>query len=138
MKLYDITQTILSLASIEPTINFVKEGDIYKILNNGDVSYPCCVLTQQQHTYDNLEGQITYNFNVFFVDRLLEDESNKLQGQSWATSCITNLCRRLEEAGVGIIDTVNINVFSESFEALCCGAYATLSITVDDESECAI
>lgn len=87
MKLYQITKIIEKLASLEH-INSVYEGDIYELNSRQDVEYPAFVITQGQHINNYNDSNFTINYNVFFVDRLLDDKSNELEIQNWATEAI--------------------------------------------------
>lgn len=79
MKLYDVVTTILHLASIDPTISFIEEGDIYELNNQQDIDYPAFVLTQNTHNGNLTTDQTTFRFTLFAVDRQTEDGRNKLE-----------------------------------------------------------
>lgn len=127
MTLKEIVNSIVSIAKAQPNVNSTFVGDIYELNHYNDVDYSAFVVTQQQHNINNEEGYIAYNFNLFYVDRLTADESNRLDVQSTAISFLNAVIADLEMLGL-IINDYTINTFNEKFNDVCAGAYATLAI----------
>ena len=68
MKLYDVVNEILQVASAQPSVRTSLEGSVYQLNETKDVLYGAFVATQGQHTME--DGFIRYNFTLFYVDRL--------------------------------------------------------------------
>lgn len=131
MTLYTLITNIQNLAKMEPNIGFITQGDIYSLNHIQDVVYPAFVITQAQHTGSYYNEYENYNITMFLVDRLVEDKSNELDVQSWANTCIQNILHRIEETNLGIVgDVFTVQTFTEKFDSLCAGAYATINIRV--------
>lgn len=130
MKLYEIINTLQQIASAQPAVNNVFEGSVYQLNELKDIKYASVVISQEQHTQDR--DFITYNFNIFYVDRLTADGSNKLSVQSTALDVLANIVLAMDELG---FDFTNIyyNTFTQRFEAECAGAYATVSFLAPAE-----
>lgn len=133
MNLYEIVNKIKEISKAQPNIQLCEEGDIYKLNESAGIEYPAIIITQTQHNKSILDDYITYNFNIFYVDRLTSDYNNKLDVQSQGIQVLKNVFRLLENQNIGILNqTINFNTFTERFEAECAGAYAALSINVLD------
>lgn len=131
MTLYTLITNIQNLAKMEPNIGFITQGDIYSLNHIQDVVYPAFVITQAQHTGSYYNEYENYSITMFLVDRLVEDKSNELDVQSWANTCIQNILHRIEETNLGIVgDVFTVQTFTEKFDSLCAGAYATINIRV--------
>ena len=129
MSLYSTTNKILSLCREEPNIFEAAEGSIYDYLNGRmDVAYPVMVLTQQQHLQDmSISTDFdTWTFQLFYVDRLTSDKSNRLQVQSTGLQSIRNVLNKLKQETDILSNTYT--TFTERFESLCAGAYAEFSM----------
>lgn len=137
MNLYELTKNIQSLAYLDH-VNFNEAGDVYELNKRMDIKYPAFILSEDTHRYNYSEGVEYYNFNVFFVDRLTENKANELNVKNWANRACVNLVKNITEKMPGaIISTeTNINTFTERFESLCAGAFANITLRVDEECVC--
>lgn len=136
MTLYKVIETIKMLALKHPNINSAYEGNIYDIMNaNPGQKYASVVLTQQQHTQDDIYEH--YNFNIFYVDRLVGNmEDNRLQIQSTGKNMLSNIIKAFCEEFDAECDTINFHTFTERFADECAGAYATITIDMVKEINC--
>ncbi len=100
-------------------------GDIYNINHLQEVKYPAVIVTNSTHT--SKSDYITYNFNIFYVDRLTADKSNKLDVQSMATISLNNALQVLDD-GYIVNDNWEIHTFEEKFNDVCAGAYINVGI----------
>lgn len=133
MTLYSLIKNIEALAQAQPNISFVGTGDIYELNKTPDISYPAVVISQTSHNKSSLNEYETYGLNIFAVDRLTSASENRLDIQSWADMLLKTLITLIEENNLGIIiDDVVIYPFTERFESLCAGAYATIRIRIDN------
>lgn len=136
MTLYTVIETIKMLALKHPNINSAYEGNIYDIMNaNPGQKYASVVLTQQQHTQDDIYEH--YNFNIFYVDRLVGNmEDNRLQIQSTGKNMLSNIIKAFCEEFDAECDTINFHTFTERFADECAGAYCTITIDMVKEINC--
>ena len=135
MTLRQIVNIFLAVADEQPNISLTGEGDIYRILNEPkDDQYCAFVITQGRHTWQ--DGWNYFTLNLFYVDRLLEDDSNRLETQSTAISVLKNIILRVFEIIDNEVPKVYFNVFTEKFNSLTAGAYATITVPVNDEWLC--
>ena len=130
MKLKEIVGNIVDIAKVHPNINSTWVGDVYELNHYNDVDYCAFVITQQQHNINNEEGYVTYNFNLFYVDRLTSDESNRLDVQSAGVSFLMSMVDKIEELQV-VVDDYTITTFNERFNDVCAGAYLNIAIRVN-------
>lgn len=129
MNLYEITKNIEKLASAEH-VSSIYEGDIYDLNKQQDIRYPVFVITQQSHA-GSTNDKIKIGYNLFFVDRLLEDKSNQLEIQDWAIRATENVIEGITAANLGYVsDNYTINTFTERFDSLCAGAVCQMQVNV--------
>lgn len=130
MNLYNTIQKVLNTASSHILVNEVGEGDIYEYLNSGEHKYPCVFLT----VTSVVDNEYTRNINgtLFYVDRLLANQSNKTSIQSVAVSVLRDMLQALNVD----VDTIEYNTFTEKFTDLCAGAYVDCQIPIDFTSLC--
>jgi hypothetical protein len=130
MNLYNTIQKVLNTASSHILVNEVGEGDIYEYLNSGEHKYPCVFLT----VTSVVDNEYTRNINgtLFYVDRLLANQSNKTSIQSVAVSVLRDMLQALNVD----VDTIEYNTFTEKFTDLGAGAYVDCQIPIDFTSLC--
>lgn len=84
----------------------------------------------------------TYQLTLFFIDRLLEDNSNDMDIQSTAIEVLKNLIKKAAEQDgvVAVSDEYTITLFvdTEKFKDRCSGAYATVEFSIKNDSTCII
>ena len=130
MTLYEVTKMIEKIADAQPNINsIVKSGDIYDLNKNEfEQNYSAFCLTQRNHTF---EGDFaTYNFVMYYVDRLTLDEENKLDIQSSGCNVLIKIINDIEKTGLVSITYGDITTFTTRFTSTCAGAYIYLGVTV--------
>ena len=88
------------------------------------------------------ENWTTYAVSIFYVSRLLEDNSNEMDIQSTAVEVLKNIIRKIRNINgvTDISDEYSINVFVEyeKFADRCTGAYATVEISVVNDTICEV
>lgn len=135
MTLKEIFDGLNDIAVSQPDINdIVKSGNIYDLNSEREAKYSVFCATQGTHSYDFTNGYNTFNFILYYVDRLQSDGDNKIEVQSTAIETLKNIIRTFSNKYDVDITTASFEVFTESFSSLCAGAYATISIEVDDEN----
>lgn len=136
MTLKYIVDTIKSIALLQPNVRTATEGDVYDVLNgNPNVKYSVFHITQNAHKQqDNIDY---YSFNLFYIDRLLNDYSNKLQIQSVGKELISNILKTLDETFDTETSNITFQPFTERFNDLCSGVYANVTISCVNDVSCA-
>lgn len=136
MTLYQIVEGLKSIALTHPNIRTAKNGNVYDIMNtNPSIKYGVFVLSQTTHrTNDRFDY---YGFNMFFIDRLVDDlESNRLQIQSIAKQLIGNIIMTFCEAYDVDFPTITYHPFTQKFKDETAGMYATFEFEIIRDCNC--
>lgn len=132
MTLYKLIQDVCNLGKAQPNISFVSQGDIYQLNHNQDIDYPAFIVTQGTHTGSDYDEE-QFTLTLFAVDRLVSDKSNEIDVQSWANDVLMDVTRKIEEFYIGTVQPgFKIQTFTEKFDSLCAGAYATIAVTIEN------
>ena len=131
MKYKEIIKIIKNISLALPDVQSFYTGDVYEVNADQSVKYSSIVLTNQEHSFDNINDKFQYNFILFYIDRLTDDEANRTDVHTAAVSALKAIVRHLEDYDV-IINDFKFNLFRERFNDSCAGAYATLSVDVED------
>lgn len=130
MKYRELLNNITDVAKKHPNINSTFIGDVYELNHRNDVDYCAFVITQGTHRVNSDDDYIDYTLNLFYVDRLTADESNRTQIHSSGIDFMNSLLRAVEKLGVTVVEHTE-NVFNERFNDVCAGVYATVVLRVD-------
>ena len=125
MKYRELLNNITEVAKKQPNINSTFIGDVYELNHRNDVDYCAFVITQGTHRVNSDEDYIDYTLNLFYVDRLTADESNRTQIHSSGIDFMNSLLKAVEKLGVVVVEHTE-NVFNERFNDVCAGVYATV------------
>ena len=125
MKYRELLNNITEVAKKHPNINSTFIGDVYELNHRNDVDYCAFVITQGTHRVNSDEDYIDYTLNLFYVDRLTADESNRTQIHSSGIDFMNSMLRAVEKLGVVVVEHTE-NVFNERFNDVCAGVYATV------------
>lgn len=134
MNYYNFIKQIKNISLSNGLVNETGDGDIYQHLNSGMHKYPCVFLTVQNVTFTN--DIVNVNATLFYVDRLLDNSSNKLEIQSNGITVLSQILDRIAEDTV--INTVQ-NVytpFEEKFADLCAGQFVTFRASFPNDVIC--
>lgn len=135
MTLKEVIDSLNNIALSQPDVNdYIKSGNIYDLNSERNAKYSVFCCTQGTHTYDFLQGENTFNFILYYVDRLQSDGDNKIEVQSTAIETLKNILRTFSHENDVDIQNASFEVFTESFSSLCAGAYTTVSIMVEDDN----
>lgn len=134
MNYKEAVNTILDIASNHKMVNEVGYGDIYEHLNSGEHKYPCVFLTVENVGSDPNATNVI-NATLFYVDRLTEDSSNKLDIQSFAITVLEFLTNQYTDVFLQV-ETTNITLFTEKFADLTAGGYIQIGITYNADNIC--
>ena len=125
MKYRELLNNITEVAKKHPNIKSTFIGDVYELNHRNDVDYCAFVITQGTHRVNSDDETIDYTLNLFYVDRLTADESNRTQIHSSGIDFMNSLLRAVEKLGVTVVEHTE-NVFNERFNDVCAGVYATV------------
>lgn len=132
MPLKNIVEDIINIAKNQPNIGYVGYGDVYQLNSVPNIDYSVFFVTQQNHSLEN--DIMTYNLTLFYIDRLLNDESNMLQIHSQGILEINNIVNLFNEISDDEIDlSVNYTTFTHRFTDNCAGVFATVKITSEND-----
>lgn len=132
MTLYEIVKSLQEIAQKQPNINYVGEGDIYILNSKTNIDYSVFFITQTNHA--QYENTIEYNLTLFYVDRLMTDESNRLKIQSEGIMMLGNIINIFNQKypDVEIEYTINHTTFLHKFADSCAGVFANVKIIADN------
>lgn len=135
MTLYELVQIMEEVAMSQPSVQMVVENDVYRLNEIADARYGVFAFTQGAHQAVADSDYITYNFTLFYVDRLNDDYSNQLAVQSAGISTIDNILMTIAERGV-VVGDYTLQPFNQRFADMCAGIYATVALTVPRDVLC--
>lgn len=136
MTLYQIVNTLKNIALTQPNIRTAMDGDVFDAMNaNPSVKYGVFHVTQTTHTEDDQFDN--YGLNLFVMDRLEDDDANRLQIQSTAKQQLSNIINTFCETFDAEHETINYQMFTQRFKDLTAGAWATVTFQVLKDYSCA-
>lgn len=125
MKLRQLYDKIVSLSKMsDPNVGDCFYGDVYQLNHIQTVKYPSVVVTNSNHNGSMDDYYFEYRLNIFYIDRLTDNQENKIDIHSAAITFLNTLVKELDEDL--IIRNYEINCFNERFNDMCSGAYVTL------------
>lgn len=132
MTLYDIVQKLKEIALKMPNINYAGEGDIYELNSLPNIEYGVFYITHTAH--QQTENTMRYKFYLYYVDRLLTDNSNRLKIQSEGIMALGNIINILNAKypEVEIAYNINHTTFIQQFADMCAGVFAEVTIIADN------
>jgi hypothetical protein len=77
LTLNQVVKQLTTLGNDHEQINFVYFGDVWERLSNGEVTYPAMFFTLSGANI--LAKNIEYQFSLYFMDRMLMEESNETE-----------------------------------------------------------
>lgn len=137
MTLINLIDTLKNIAKLQPNIRTATDGSIYEVLNaNSGVEYGVFHITQTSHVNSN--GFDTYGLNLFIVDRLMDDESNRILIQSKAKDGLTNIINTFCEDYMAEHEDIIFQPFTDRFKDYCAGVYCSVRIQIAEDSSCTL
>lgn len=138
MTLQEVVTNILNIASQQPNVRTVSEGDVYDCMNaNPSITYDVFHLTQQTHAEDDTYDY--YRFNMFYISRLVDDYDNRLQIQSIGKSVISNVIRIFcDTFDIDWPDFTQLTYvsFTEKFVDMTAGVYCNVVLQIPKDLIC--
>ena len=135
MNLYDVLNKLSDIANKHKLIGSYHNGDVYRIMNSAKNTYPVVVFTVDK--LQNYQDYSTLNAYMYFIDRLTDDEDNKINVQSNGINVINDIVNKLCEINeISVPTPLQYTFFTEKFGDMCCGVYANVSIQFNNYSNC--
>lgn len=131
MTLFEIINKLKDIALSKPNINYAGDGDVYILNSLPNIDYSAFFITQNQHSIDS--NTITYNLNLFYIDRIADSEDNTLNIQSDGMLQLTNIINNLVfSEDVDVDGEINFVPFIQRFADNCAGVYCSVSFVCDN------
>lgn len=131
MTLFEIINKLKDIAISKPNINYVGDGDVYTLNSLPNIDYSVFFVTQNDHSI--YQDTITYNLNLFYIDRISDSEDNVLNIQSDGMLQLTNIINALVfSEDVDVDGDINFVPFIQRFADQCAGVYCTVRFVVDN------
>lgn len=142
MTLQKLLNTIGFIGVQDKLVNFTGcGGSVYELNDLSIHNYPI-LYCSPTGTHRVEENYTTYSIVLFYIDRLLEDNSNAVDIHSAAVEILKNIIRAIKNTDgvIGVSDEYSINLFTETekFKDRCNGAYATVEISVVNDTICEV
>lgn len=114
LTLNQVVKQLTTLGNDHEQINFVYFGDVWERLSNGEVTYPAMFFTLSGANI--LAKNIEYQFSLYFMDRMLMEESNETEVLSDTTLIGQDIVAQLRypKAIWTIGDNAPITFYTES------------------------
>lgn len=138
MKITEINRLINSFASVYPNINeVITSGNIWEINERKDIKYNVFCSQVERHRIDVENEKEYFTYQMYYVDRLLENGENKHIIQSQANDFFMTLINALNQEGLAVYD-YSITPFTQRFNDMCAGAMLDVQFEVDyfEEDDC--
>lgn len=139
MTLVEVINLLNYIAKNQPNVNGIVDScDVYD-LNKEEYQQKYAAFCVQQNTHQVSEDFTTFSFTMFYVDRLTDDKSNKIEIQSTAVEFFSNFIKTVMQK-FDSLDFSNgeVHPFTERFSAECAGAYMDCKVTTKNQSICAM
>lgn len=132
MTYYKLLKTLRQLSLKHYLLNEFGDGDVYEYMNSGNHKYPCLFITLSNISTDTESTQ--YKFTLFYIDRLTDDLSNKINVQSTGVEVIKHVLSKLvSEIGTFDVTSTDFTMFTEKFADMCGGVFC--NVVMDDYTE---
>lgn len=135
MNLFQLIHTIKNTAGKANLVSSVKDGDVYENLNSGTQTYPVVNVTIDNITKDET-GTSSVTMNIFYIDRLEDNNRNKTQVQSSAVTVLEQIMNKLEDEQAFNFTSKTFYPFTEKFADLCAGSYVTCTLDLQLDTLC--
>lgn len=131
MTLFELINKLKDIAINKPNINWVGDGDVYTLNSLPNIDYSVFFVTQNDHSI--YQDTITYNLNLFYIDRISDSEDNTLNIQSDGILQLTNIINTLVfTEDVDVDGDITFVPFIQRFADNCAGVYCTVRFVVDN------
>lgn len=134
MTLLDTINLLEAVASQQPCIKSIIENDVYRLNDCPNARYGVFAFQQREHSV-GVGNTHTFNFTLFYIDRLLSDGSNEMEAQSTGVAFLEGMARSLVDLGLHV-DNFPARTFTQRFADECAGAFINIGISTVADSMC--
>lgn len=140
MRYFELLNRLKNISTTHVLVHEYGEGDIYEYLNSGEHKYPCVFLT-----VSSIKSSVigtSYNFTLFYTDRLVDNSDNKVSVQSTGINVLQQIINRLlQEYPMCEVSNIDYTPFTEKFTDMCAGVFCDVVLDnplekSSDEVEC--
>jgi hypothetical protein len=134
MTLNQIVKELTTIGNAHEQINFVYFGDVWERLSNGEVTYPAMFFTLNGANVAAKE--IGYSFSLYFMDRMLMEETNETEVLSDMTQVAGDIVAQLrfptdyQNVTWTLNQNLPITFYTESDPDLLAGVKLDINLTV--------
>ena len=136
MRYKNLIDNIRYISEKHKLVSTFEENDDIFQLNYTDNCYPVVFLTPREHLLGHPIN--TYNFTLYYIDRQLDDKSNRVDIHSATLKTINDICLAIDYLeDTETLGDVIVTLFNDKITDLCAGGWANISIqTVNVDTEC--
>ena len=139
MTLRDLLRELGQMAKAQKLVNYSAAGSSLGELNPLSVDWYPLFFAIPSGTHTVMENTTRFDLTLYYIDRLLEDNSNTIDIFSTSIENLKNILRGAKELPgvVNVEDTYTIrNFMPEKQDDRVAGAYAQVRITVANDYIC--
>jgi len=134
MTLNQIVKELTKIGNDHEQINYVYFGDVWERISNGEVTYPAMFMTLTGASFGAKD--IGYSFSLYFMDRMLMEETNETEVLSDMTQVAGDIVAQLRYPEDYSIVTWSLNqnlpitFYTESDPDLLAGVKLDITLTL--------
>jgi len=136
MTLTETIRQIETVASGTPSVSSIVRNDIFRLNSLPEAEYAVFGWTQGIHTASVESSLVTFQFTLFYIDRLRSDKRNEVEIQSVGIQVLDNIIRTLNENGVFCDSQYTFTTFRQRFLDECAGVFTNVYLTVPVSDLC--
>ena len=139
MNLFELCKELGEMAKAQELVNFSAAGSSLAEINPMEVDYYPLFFIIPSGTHTVYENTTRFDLTLYYVERLLEDNTNTIDIFSSAIENLKNILNGARDIPgvVAVDDTYTIrNFMPEKLNDRLAGAYAQVRITVANETVC--
>ena len=139
MNLKELCKNIGEMAKQQKLVNFSCAGASLAEINPETIDYYPLFMIIPSGVHQVLENTTRFSLVLYYIDRLLEDNSNTIDIFSSSIENLKNIIRGTKdiEGVVGVDEVYNVRNFApEKLNDRVCGAYAEVDIEVVNDTIC--
>ena len=131
INLIQIQKIIENFFKNQSLVGSVKLGSVYDNLNTGNLKYPVLNIDHIDTVHNNFD---TYNFYIYFADRLTENHNNSNYVVTSGINIMKMFTKYMED-NFSMQTPVTITPFVQKFADDCAGVWTRVSIEVRDDMD---
>jgi len=128
MTLRDTIIQLAQVAARQPSVQMIVENDVYKLNELQNVRYGVFAFTEGRHPVNLESSEDEYRLTLFYVDRLREDERNRIEIHSTGMQTLANILRTLQDADF-VVPSYTVQPFDQRFKDNCSGVFAEVILS---------